>query len=306
MTTPDICIICKSPLNMITDPASGEIFCSNCGMVICDKTEESGRPEWRNFEDSQQEKNKKLLRTGRPLSLARHDMGLYTIIGQTDKDARGQKLDVSMRSSIERLRRWDYRSQVYSSTDRNLMQAFNELDRLKYKLGLSDAIIEKTAYIYRKAQERGLVRGREIYSVLAATVYIACREMGTPRTLKGIAAISNIKRKDIARNYRRLVIELEVKVPIVEPIKCISRIANKVDIGQKTKRQAMNMMSDITKRGGISAGKNPMGLAATVLYISSTINAENIPQTVFAKTAGVTEVTIRNIIKNLRSYFDLR
>ena len=143
MTTPDICIICKSPLNMITDPASGEIFCSNCGMVICDKTEESGRPEWRNFEDSQQEKNKKLRRTGRPLSLARHDIGLYTIIGQTDKDARGQKLDVSMRSSIERLRRWDYRSQVYSSTDRNLMQAFNELDRLKYKLGLSDAIIEK-------------------------------------------------------------------------------------------------------------------------------------------------------------------
>ena len=308
MTTPDICIICKSPLNMITDPASGEIFCSNCGMVICDKTEESGRPEWRNFEDSQQEKNKKLRRTGRPLSLARHDMGLYTIIGQTDKDARGQKLDVSMRSSIERLRRWDYRSQVYSSTDRNLMQAFNELDRLKDKLGLSDAIIEKTAYIYRKAQERGLVRGREIYSVLAATVYIACREMGTPRTLKGIAAISNIKRKDIARNYRRLVIELEVKVPIVEPIKCISRIANKVDIGQKTKRQAMNIMSDITKRGGISAGKNPMGLAATVLYLSSRITGEeeNMAQKVFAEAAGVTDVTIRNIFKSIISYLDLK
>ena len=308
MTTPDICIICKSPLNMITDPASGEIFCSNCGMVICDKTEESGRPEWRNFEDSQQEKNKKLRRTGRPLSLARHDMGLYTIIGQTDKDARGQKLDVSMRSSIERLRRWDYRSQVYSSTDRNLMQAFNELDRLKDKLGLSDAIIEKTAYIYRKAQDRGLVRGREIYSVLAATVYIACREMGTPRTLKGIAAISNIKRKDIARNYRRLVIELEVKVPIVEPIKCISRIANKVDIGQKTKRQAMNIMSDITKRGGISAGKNPMGLAATVLYLSSRITGEeeNMAQKVFAEAAGVTDVTIRNIFKSIISYLDLK
>jgi transcription initiation factor TFIIB len=293
---------------MITDPASGEIFCSNCGMVICDKTEESGRPEWRNFEDSQQEKNKKLRRTGRPLSLARHDMGLYTIIGQTDKDARGQKLDVSMRSSIERLRRWDYRSQVYSSTDRNLMQAFNELDRLKDKLGLSDAIIEKTAYIYRKAQDRGLVRGREIYSVLAATVYIACREMGTPRTLKGIAAISNIKRKDIARNYRRLVIELEVKVPIVEPIKCISRIANKVDIGQKTKRQAMNIMSDITKRGGISAGKNPMGLAATVLYLSSRITGEeeNMAQKVFAEAAGVTDVTIRNIFKSIISYLDLK
>jgi transcription initiation factor TFIIB len=160
--------------------------------------------------------------------------------------------------------------------------------------------------MYRKAQEKGLVRGREINSVLAATVYIACREIGAPRTLKDIAETSNIKRKDITRNYRRLVIELDLKIPIVEPMKCITRIANKVDVSQKAKLKAINMMSDITKRGGISAGKNPMGLAATVLYISSTINAENIPQTMFAKTAGVTEVTIRNIIKSLTSYLDLR
>ena len=102
---------------------------------------------------------------------------------------------------------------------------------------------------------------------MQTTVYIACREMGTPRTLKDIAEISNIKRKDITRNYRRLVIELDLKIPIVEPMKCITRIANKVDVSQKTKLKAMDLMSDVTKRGGISAGKNPMGLAATVLYL---------------------------------------
>jgi transcription initiation factor TFIIB len=35
------------------------------------------------------------------------------------------------------------------------MKAFEQLDRLKEKLGLSDTIIEKAAYIYRKIQERG-------------------------------------------------------------------------------------------------------------------------------------------------------
>jgi transcription initiation factor TFIIB len=88
-------------------------------------------------------------------------------------------------------------------------------------------------------------------------------------------------------------------------MKCITRIANKVDVSQKTKLKAMDLMSDVTKRGGISAGKNPMGLAATVLYLSSTITGEeeeknNITQTMFAKTAGVTEVTIRNILKTLK------
>ena len=307
LTPPLKCSICNALSNkLVTDPILGEVICSNCGMVISDKAEQSGA-EWRNFSNSQARNNNNSSRhrTGNPLSLARHDMGLYTIIGQTDKDAKGQKLDASIRSTMGRLRTWDYRTQAYTSTDRNLSQAFDQLDRLKDKPGLSDAAVEKTAYIYRKAQEKGLVRGRETHSVLAATVYIACREMETPRTLKDIAEISNIKRKDITRNYRRLVIELDLKIPIVEPMKCITRIANKVDVSQKTKLKAMDLMSDVTKRGGISAGKNPMGLAATVLYLSSTITGEeeeknNITQTMFAKTAGVTEVTIRNILKTLK------
>ena len=39
---------------------------------------------------------------------ARHDMGLYTVIGNTDKDAKGQKLDALIRSTMGRLRTWDH------------------------------------------------------------------------------------------------------------------------------------------------------------------------------------------------------
>ena len=59
-------------------------------------------------------------------------------------------------------------------------------------------LIEKVAYIYRKAQERQLTRGRSINGILAGTIYIACREVGVSRTLKDIAGASNVKRKDIA------------------------------------------------------------------------------------------------------------
>ena len=114
-------------------------------------------------------------------------MGLATVIGTPDRDASGHKIDAAMRSMMERLKTWDVRTQTHSSTDRNLRHAFYELDRLKDKLGLSDAIVEKTAYIYRKAQERMLIRGRTISGILTAAIYIACRELGTPRTLKDIA-----------------------------------------------------------------------------------------------------------------------
>jgi transcription initiation factor TFIIB len=239
-----------------------------------------------------------------PTSLARHDKGLATIIGRANKDASGQVLDAAMRSTMGRLRTWDFRTQAHTSTDRNLRQAFEHLDKLKDKLGLSDAIIEKTAYIYRKAQENGMVRGRTINSVLAASLYIACRELEVSRTLKDIATISNIKRKELARMYRLMFFKLDVKIPMVDPLKCIAKISNKINLSEKTKRQAISIMNDVTKKE-ISAGKDPMGIAATVLYLSCLKTDEYRSQIDIASAAGVTEVTIRNRFKDLKSRFDL-
>jgi transcription initiation factor TFIIB len=299
------CYLCLKDRNVITDPESGEVICGNCGMVIYEKSQDTSTPEWRAF--TVEEKNSKA-RTGAPTSLAIYDMGLSTIIGRTNRDATGQRLNAYMLSTIGRLRIWDSRIQVHNSEDRNLRQAFQHLDTLKDKLGLSDAIVEKTAYIYRKAYERQLTRGKTIAGVLTAAVYIACRDMGTPRTLKEIATISNIKRKDIAKNYRMLVLELDITITIMDPINCIIRIANRAKLNDQTKRLAIRMMNNIAKEEIIlSAGKNPMGFAASVLYLASIItkNDDNIRQKELAEAAGVTDVTIRNICRSLRRYIDL-
>ena len=298
-----ICSICKSN-QIITDSESSELICSKCGQVISDKVEQEGT-EWRNFDLlSPHQSNTNRSRVGMSTSLARHDMGLSTIIGRTDRDASGQKIDAVMRSTMDRLRVWDYRTQIRSATDRNLRNAFFKLDILKDKLGLTDTVVEKAAYIYRKAQERGLVRGRTISGVLAAAIYIACREMGISRTLKDIASYSNVKFKEVAKSYRLLCIELDLKVPIVDPMKYIVKVANKANLSEKTKRQAAEIMNNITQRE-ISTGKNPMGLAASVLYISSLKTGENITQSNLSDAAGVTEVTLRNRYKDLINRLEL-
>ena len=247
---------------IITDSESGEMICDKCGRVISDKLQEVG-PEWRTY--ATDESGGKT-RTGPAPSLARHDLGLSTIIGRTDRDASGNRLDVAMRARMHRLKIWDSRSQVYTPTDRSLQQAFFQLDVLKDKLGLSDVIVEKSAYIYRKAQAKMLVRGRTISGVLAAAIYIACREMGAPRTLKDIATACNVKRKELSKDYRMLHSRLDLKVPQLEPMKCIAKVANIAKLGERTKRQAAEIMSNVTKKE-ISAGKDPMGLAASILYL---------------------------------------
>lgn len=121
----DRCPRCgKGP--MVTDNSTGEMFCGNCGFVINERIEETG-PEWRAFSKEEHEDRS---RAGIPTSLAMHDMGLATIIGPVDKDASGKPLSSSMKSTIERLRTWDSRSQVHEPVDRNFRQAFSELDRV--------------------------------------------------------------------------------------------------------------------------------------------------------------------------------
>ncbi len=282
----------------VTDTESGEIVCSSCGFVISEKIEDFG-PEHRNFMDGHDTS-----RTGAGTSLSRHDMGLATIINPFNKDASGKPLSSAMKTTIGRLRIWDSRSQAYRSSDRNFRLAFNELSKLKDKLGLSESTIEKTAYIYRKAVENNLSRGRSILSLLSASLYAACREAETPRTLKDIERVSNVKRKELAKCYRALIEKLDLRIPVVSPVYCIPRIANKLEISEKSKRMAVKILNDYVQTGD-AAGKSPTGLAATALYLACANMGEHHSQKSIAGASTITEVTIRNRTVDIRKKLNL-
>jgi len=267
----------------VTDVESGELICTKCGFVIRERIGDED-DSWSVLAREPGSK----VRTS-PTSLARSGMGLSTIIGRPDRSA-GSGLNAAMRSTFDRLRTWDLR--IKGHDERSLRRAFVDLDRLRSTLGLSDAIVEKTAYIYRRAQERGLVRGRTMRAVLGAAIYIVQREMGISGTLNDIISATSTKEKDLARAYRILLRELDLKVPMLDPAKCVSRVANKASISERTKRKAMGMIFNVVK-SGLAAGKDPMGLAASVLYLACTSSGEPKSQAAIASAAGVSEVTLR-------------
>jgi transcription initiation factor TFIIB len=280
--------------NLVTDNESGELFCAKCGFVITEKFSDSG-PE-RTFSDNTTNKS----RTGDRTSLTRHDRGLSTMINPINKDSAGNPLSSSMKSSLKRLRLWDNRSLTNNSTDRNLQHALATLLKMKEKLSLSDAISEKAAYIYRKALEKKLVRGRSISALIAASLYAACRESGTPRTIKEVSDTIDIRRGDLAASYRMLLRELELTMPVADSVQCIARIASQTGLSEKTKRYAIKILKK-AEQSQILAGKDPMGMAASSLYLAGLKTGEKIIQRQIALAAGVTEVTIRNRCKGLKS-----
>ncbi|WP_420544698.1 transcription initiation factor IIB [Nitrosopumilus sp.] len=281
---------------MVTDSITGERYCGKCGYVFSDTIQDSG-PEWRAF--PKDGSNSDPTRTGAPTSLAMHDRGLSTVINPINRDSSGKPLTSAMKNTVERLRTWDSRSKANASAERNLRQALGELSRLKDKLSLSNSVIEKAAYIYRKAIEKDLVKGRSISPLLAASLYAACRDAETPRTLKDVADAGNLRKKNIAKCYRILHQELDLKMPVVDPIQCVARIASKIGITEKTKRYAVKVLK-VAQEHKESAGKDPMSLAAAALYLSCIKNFEDKTQCNIAEAANVTTITIRNRYKSLK------
>lgn len=282
-----MCSVCRSEV-VVTDHECGEIICSRCGVVL-DRLESPTIQEWRSFSvDDFYRKS----RTGGATSLARYNKGLLTTIGSS-RDTKESGLN------FDRMRVWDFR--IQAANDRSLKQALPALEHLKESLALPDTIVEKSAYFYRKAARFNLIKGRTVSSIVAASVYLACRELETPRTLNEVSSASNVPRKKISRDYRLLVHTFDPKIPAIDHVRCITRIANKVGLSEKTKRIAVKIMRQVIAMQ-VSAGKGPMGIAATVLYIACLQAGEMRTQKELSIAAGVTEVTIRNRYSELKKY----
>ena len=295
----DKCPECDST-NLVHDYDTGETICGDCGLVVNEQMMDKG-PEWRAF--TKEEKASRS-RVGVPTSYSVHDKGLSTAISQIDRDAFGRKLPLRTRLQMWRLRKWQIRSRVHSSVDRNLAQAMAELDRLADKVYISSPTKEKAAVIYRKALDKGLVRGRSIAAISAASLYAACRGTGTPRTLREISEASLVEKKDVARCYRLLLRELDVQMPIANPLTYVSKIAESTGISGRTQGVAIHILRKAREMRA-SAGKDPMGLAAAALYIACLQNDEKKTQKDIAEAAGVTEVTVRNRYKSLKKELHL-
>jgi transcription initiation factor TFIIB len=233
-----------------------------------------------------------------------HDRGLFTIIGLQNKDSVGNPLSVNNIQTFSRLRKWDSRSQTKNSSDRSLRNALQELDKVQSKMGLSDTVIERASLFYRKASEKGLVRGRTIKGIAAACLYASCRDLEHPRTLTEIAEHLQIRRKDIARSYRSLFRELDFTLSIADPKKSINKIASKIGLTEKTIRKAGQIL-DKASKAGIVAGKNPEIMAAATLYAACVITGENKSQTEIALAANTSTVSIRNRILEFKTKLDL-
>lgn len=279
------------------DYGKAEISCNRCGLVLDENMIDQG-PEWRAFDHEQRDKR---TRVGAPSTYAISDKGLTTAIDWKNKDAKGRSIPEQNRAQLYRLRKWNQRIRVSRCGERNLALALGELDREANRLDLPRSIREDASVIYRRAAKNNLIRGRSIEGVVATSLYIACRICNLPRTLSEIAEVSNVSKKQIAKNYRFLSRELNIKLKPTSPADYISRFASQLGLSGETQSKAIEIIHTANEKG-LTSGKGPTGIAAAALYISSVLLGEKKTQKDIALVSGVTEVTIRNRYKELSEH----
>lgn len=278
---------------IISDPETGEMICQNCGRILQEKISDV-RKETTAFTKDEHS----------PTTIRMHDMGLSTIIGKYNRDFGGRPLGYEMKQSMNRVRLLDSRSKAKNSSDRNLRIALYEMLKLKEKLGLSEAVIDRASYLYRKASKAQLVRGRTVKSIVGACVYAACRDIETTRTIIDISNSLQEKRKVVAKAYRILFQNLNLVVPIIDPTNCIIKLANNLQTSEITKREAIRIF-DVLKEKEVTVGKNPHAVAATVLYMAGIKTNANLTQNDIMKISGITGITIRNRMQDYEKYVKL-
>jgi transcription initiation factor TFIIB len=282
--------------------------CSSCGVVLKDRVETLS-PEWRSFSPADDR-----ARGGFPSSLLIHDTGLSTYIGaaapvadqqsedaENDGGSKNESVYVHRASRpipVNRLRKLNAMSVSSAPISRNLKKATWEINRVCGSLGLAWQVAERSAYFYRKALQKSLIKGRSISGFVAASIYLACKERMIPRTIDEVCKAAGVDRPFASHCYKILIGEMHIEPPVTDPFRNIAKISAKAGIEERVSRRAREILSSIASHTAIM-GKNPLVLAAAALYLATVEHGMNVTKTMIADAAGVSTISLRKRLADI-------
>jgi transcription initiation factor TFIIB len=278
-----------------TDVQRGETTCNVCGFVAEQNMIDPGA-EWVNHSDGADRS-----RVGAPTTVSLSDKGLSTVIDKRDLASGIAKRNGMSSRQVRDWRRRatiDHRSKTRDSRARNLAKA---MQFIRDRGDLSPQLRDQASGLYRKAVEKGLVTGRSIRGVTAACVYLATREAKIPRRIEDVAKSfdmsSDTELKELKRTIRLVARELGAH-HISGPTEYLDKFHSDLQLPPKALGRAHEIW-DSTKHDLAWQGKKPSGIAGVLLYRASADVGSNRTQSEVCKVCGVSEVTLRGLLKIL-------
>ena len=171
------------------------------------------------------------------------------------------------------------------------------MERLAADLGFSDRVAQRGVEICCSVVSGRLLRRQPLPLIAASSAYVACRENGTPATIKELAAEAHADPKELGRCYRLIRDGLQISVPAPNGATYAWRVASKISASE----EAANLSVETVRRA-VAKGlgdRNPMTLAAAAVYAACLANGEAVNQSDVAEAAGVSVTALRGCAKQI-------
>lgn len=283
---------CQDPDIIVNE--DGTRVCTNCGLTFGQTLVDSERRAYTTEEVASRRRTEPKWRS----------FGPRTVITGVQTDARGHHLEAKQQALFSRLSK--IQGSLVSSLERNFWEAKPKLNGLSLKLSIPGQITETAWKIYTEVAKQKLTMGRSIDGFVTASLYAAIRIHEFPRLLEEITEVAMIPLRSVHRSLglivRMVFPVLKLKYKPVTTRSLVFRFGNELKLSMGVQTDAANMLTRSRKNGLKSMGKDPKGLAAAALYMSSKNSQEKRTQAAIADVARITEVTLRTRVKQIKSF----
>lgn len=228
----------------------------------------------------------------------------------------GKGVDRGLTSNLQRLQ-----NRTEQGGDRHLIAAFREVGRVCGSMKLPDVVKHQANEYYKEASEKSKsVKGKQQSAVVAAVVFLACRQTGYPRTFKEICAfVPTARVKDIGRMYKAIVADLRLKesgtfrseVGAIHPENFLRRFMSMLGFSNADMIAAVALSNAMLPQEGQSVvahevwhGKSPTTVAGTCMFILANLPKSSKHPSLedICSVCGVAEGTIKGLYRDTLPY----
>ena len=283
------CSECKSFNLLYTD---GQLYCGDCS-VMQDKRL-SHEAEYR-FYGNNDSRSMNPERVGMPTNSLLPQSSIGSLIQQRSYD----------NASIKRMVQYNSWNQM-PYKERALYKICCNIKNKSIRGGLPTIIIERAKELYNIVKEVNISRGDNRAGLIAACVWIACRDIGVPRSSKEIAEMFEIELKDMTRgikffreNWRLAEKGIDkISRDSSNPLNFIERYCSPLPISNDVKHIAEFIAVKAIFENLVDDNTAP-SIAAGSIFLAAIITGNNITKKQVADSCKTSEVTISKCYKKL-------
>lgn len=308
-----MCPDCQEyPPNIVEEFSSGDCVCGSCGLVLGDRIIDT-RSEWRTFANDESGSDDPS-RVGNAVNPLFNGSQLETAISFGDGGQRSRELNRAHAKLNQ------------NKSNKNLKEVYQRIAAICTPLHLPSDIIDTTSQLYKATEDVKFLKGKNVDAIIAGCLFIACRQLNSPRTFKEINKATRVSKKEIGRTFKVLQSHFSAQKRKAAGVATTGANVNVIGESYQNKSSTkanelcdrycdalqLSMNSSKVARGiaermsanGSLAGRSPLSAAAACIYMASHLMGEPKSPKEIAAVAEVSDGTIRTSYKELYKVVD--